>query len=41
MPNDWTIRMQYQGETETIPDFGSDNFIVNAQGAFEAQDAGC
>lgn len=35
MPNDWTLWMQYQGES-AIPSFSNNNYIVNASQSFAA-----
>jgi RHS repeat-associated protein len=40
MPNGWTIRMQYQGESATVPSFNGSNFVLSATGNFQAINPG-
>lgn len=40
MPDGWTIRMQYQGESTTLPSFNGSNFVLSATGNFQAIDPG-
>ncbi|WP_027879247.1 SpvB/TcaC N-terminal domain-containing protein [Mesoflavibacter zeaxanthinifaciens] len=40
MPNSWTIRMQYQGESVNVPSFNGSNFVLSATGNFQAINPG-